>query len=434
MFEHENFHCLRDFYWLCKHIGKDLNMHMDTDEKFYKQIFNYIDSNFSGYRGNFISREDKQMIKTRSNIIMKHSILKIHEEQKAGGTDFMENLTNKKRNIEEILERSITNPDNRFLMLFVKNEFCKNMAKRKIMDIVSKRVWGRQAPSINLQGSYLNFDHQSSTFNKKLLKTLKIYIQFGYTIFMEDLDSIYTILYDLFNQNFVTKNNRKYTKITYEDKEEVFPVHENFRCVIIKSMEEIDESNRIEQRLPSPLLNRMEKHIIEESDFKNEYMINIFMNINQHLENIVEDIQKKIPTISKVKVNLNDLIFCYNGGELVQSLLLELNGNGPLSDNLEVVKQQIIQKIIGFFSFKMLVAYCLYTKEEKKKIAKIKQIFKDTHKYYNLRSFYQDSSKKNDSQLEHLSRIKGIPRARVYKSVVMTSSNYYSTNFSQLKK
>lgn len=82
---------------------------------------------------------------------------------------------------------------------------------------------------------------------------------------MDNLDIIYGVLYDLFNQRFsLGSSEDKYCNITFEDFRETICVHENFNCIILKQEHELHTPEKdLEKVLPSPLMNRMEKHILK---------------------------------------------------------------------------------------------------------------------------------------------------------------------------
>lgn len=263
---------------------------MNNNDDFFRQIYYYIDTNFSGYLGVYEDEEDLneddpnesrnsdlseeaptnfRKKNLRSNEIFKKEMIKRIESNEENETNRDEgiqiDIVEEKRSIEEIIKVSLEKSENRFLLFFLQNEFCKGFIRQKIEEIIVQVV-STDARVIFMKGSQLNFDLESGIYTKKLIKMIKTYIQLGYTILMEDLDPIYTILYDIFNQNFEVRNGKKVCKITYEDKEECFPIHPHFRCILFKSLHELQEEKNIEVRLPSPLLNRLEKHIIEFSD------------------------------------------------------------------------------------------------------------------------------------------------------------------------
>lgn len=106
------------------------------------------------------------------------------------------------------------------------------------------------------------FDKVSDKYAYKYLKEFKHFASEGYTLLLDDLDIIYGALYDLFNQRFSDHEGKKYSSITFEDFKETVAVSEEFNCFILKEESQLQtESINIENKLPSPLMNRFEKHI-----------------------------------------------------------------------------------------------------------------------------------------------------------------------------
>jgi hypothetical protein len=451
IFEHQNFHCLRDFYWLCKHIGSKISNFIDTDEKLYKMIVEYIDIDFSGYIGKMIQEKDddssyqsdsdeedknenaekkEELIKkTRSNEIFKNKLIEKSKKE----NHIIEDYIKKQVKIKDSLEMSILEPNNRFLMLFVQNEFCKGQIQKIIKNILDKGFTKKDQEKykkiIYLRGSKLNFDNNSVIYIRNYLKKIKYYAQLGFTIFMEDLDSIYPILYDLFNQNYLVKEDgKKYGKMTYHDQEEWFKIHKKFRIIIIKYKNEIDVEERIMQRLPSPLLNRMEKHIIEYKDLKDDTWL-----LYTNTENKLKQIAKKFNDKFKVNhIDCNDLIYCYNNGELLQSLILKIKSGYKDDDKLDERIEKLESELIRFYSYKMLVLHCLYQHEDKKFIKQIKKEFRDTHQFRNLKAFIQEPQEKA-KKTEKSTEVSKHNHKMVSKSVVLTLTSYFNIDFSQFK-
>ena len=81
---------------------------------------------------------------------------------------------------------------------------------------------------------------------------------------LKDLEFIYSFLYDLFNQRFnLTNTEFGLCSVTNEEYSDVFKVHREFRCILIKKETDLFvKPEEVEATLPSPLVNRFEKHIL----------------------------------------------------------------------------------------------------------------------------------------------------------------------------
>jgi hypothetical protein len=115
-------------------------------------------------------------------------------------------------------------------------------------------------------GSKLDYDKKSSQYAIEKIKKIKYLASQGYLIVLKDLEYIYGVLYDLFNQRFSenSKNNVGHTCfVTYEDFKDPILIKPEFRIILLKSESDlITDTMNIERKLPSPLVNRFQKHIL----------------------------------------------------------------------------------------------------------------------------------------------------------------------------
>ena len=96
-------------------------------------------------------------------------------------------------------------------------------------------------------------DIQKEEYSTKILSKIKMNMEKDTILILKDLESVYTSLYDLFNQNFVKVKGKKYARIALGSKTNSFSeVNNNFRCIVI-----VDEDKLNEQEIP--FLNRFEK-------------------------------------------------------------------------------------------------------------------------------------------------------------------------------
>ena len=119
-----------------------------------------------------------------------------------------------------------------------------------------------------LTGSNFEFDHLSEKYNTALLKKIKVYAGKGKTLVLRNLDCIYPALYDLFNKRFALyKTSKQLCSVSYEEYRDKILVHADFKVVLVKSEDDLFAPKAdMERLLPSPLINRFEKHIIKQSD------------------------------------------------------------------------------------------------------------------------------------------------------------------------
>ena len=100
------------------------------------------------------------------------------------------------------------------------------------------------------------------------LKNLRYYAANGYTVVLHDLEFIYPVLYGLFNQRFsLNESTVKSCYVTYEDYKDLIKIDRDFKVIVLKNKKALSrEQANIESVLPSPFLNRFEKHIVNLQD------------------------------------------------------------------------------------------------------------------------------------------------------------------------
>lgn len=120
-----------------------------------------------------------------------------------------------------------------------------------------------------LRGSSFKQDRLSEDYNTSYLKQIKYYASNKVILVLKDLDSIYSSLYDLFNKRFSLFDTKVMRcDITFEDYKDFIKIEPQFRVIVIKQISDLFKSKKdMESVLPSPLINRFEKHILTAEDF-----------------------------------------------------------------------------------------------------------------------------------------------------------------------
>ena len=207
---------------------------------------------------------------------MKKFFLKITDNSSFKNQKSLENFS---YNTQESIFTSLGDDSNRYLMLFFDSEITKTTLQY-IFDqfleshhhltpgmeyAMSKLPQGETSfPSKKhyLLGSSLFFDENSKEYSIKILSKIKHFSNEPCLLILDNLDIIYGTLYDLFNQRFTANKENRYCNIVYEDFKESLSIDVNFRCIIFKNETDFDVQDKsIEKKLPSPLMNRFEKHL-----------------------------------------------------------------------------------------------------------------------------------------------------------------------------
>jgi len=129
-------------------------------------------------------------------------------------------------------------------------------------------------------GSTFENDLKKEFYSVKKLNEIQSYLYNDTVLVLQNLESIYPSLYDLFNQNFKKIGDRKYTRIALGYSNNMYqPVNQKLRCIILVDPEEIEKQD-------PPFLNRFEKQI-----FSFEYLLNDSLkNEAQKLYRFLHDI------------------------------------------------------------------------------------------------------------------------------------------------
>lgn len=398
MFDHRNFFCLRDFYYLCKKLGQNFHKFLNySEEEALEVICSCIDSNFSGNMAKITDPKSKKSI--LSNLLFKKNYIKLYQidKSKKKTLDFKKILV-KKPEIFKNIETSLRTKGNRFLMIFTENGLCRDFVKRKLKEILKNNF--KEKEIVHFEGSQFQHDQDSPEYTKLILSKLKSHIQKGDQVIMEKMDNIYSLLYDLFNQHFEIEKDKRMCSIIYEDHVDKFEINEDFRCVLLKSKSEmIQEQNpgqNLEILLPSPLLNRMEKYLIHYEDLYDNARVEVVKKIIIDLKEALTGKAFKIAQDQKMNFEwkLNDLIFCYNNGELVQLITNQVFEEIGSSEDIfykntkERLIKEVQSKILKYFSSSMFMIQSVNLRDNHKKFQEFVKNYEELEKIESISSLY----------------------------------------------
>ena len=182
-----------------------------------------------------------------------------------------------------------------------------------------------------MEGSPFIDDIKDKSGEYKMTKISEIqdYLNKEMVLILSNLDQIYPFLYDIFNRNFIIKDDKKYGRICQGNvSEQTTLIHEKFRIIVM-----IDKNYIYKQE--SPFLNRFEKAIVKFEDLleheKKESSKKIFQNLK------VKDV------IGNLNVNYNVKNFLINYDKSSIDRLYFYFSNQKLK--AEEIKQKIYEKI-----------------------------------------------------------------------------------------
>ena len=111
-------------------------------------------------------------------------------------------------------------------------KFVKNLLKLIYQNIVLKEPESDDVIYF-YEGSPFNDDNDIE-YQTKMINIIQEHASKGNIIVLHNLEQIYPFLYDLFNMNYIKKDNKNYARICYGNyNEQLVLIHENFRCIIM---------------------------------------------------------------------------------------------------------------------------------------------------------------------------------------------------------
>ena len=191
-----------------------------------------------------------------------------------------------------------------------------------------------------LLGSHFDNDLKSEKYTASILQKIQVSMKFGDIIIMNNLESIYPSLYDLFNQSFTEVCGKKYARITIgSSTDALFEVDNNFKCIVLVDNKKLNQQDR-------PFLNRFEKQI-----FSFENLLNENENeITNHIYEILKDATSVDEKLKKnIKIDISQHLVNFNLEEI--RAIVYNNRN----KSYEEIKTEVFKKIVPTFSQDIMV-------------------------------------------------------------------------------
>jgi hypothetical protein len=228
--EFADFYGLRDFYHLIKSVTRNLIQLDVTDRTQQATIVKFaIERNFGGMAGAVASIGE-----IFSQIQHLEEIYPYIPDT----------------NVLNLINQNLEDKSARYLMLI-----CKGDVGTFILD---KFLRISKENRRILIGSSLYEDLNNVEYGFSALSDVILYGEKGISVIFKDMNSIYSSLYDLFNQNFAVSGDRKYCRIAMGAlfNPRCF-IHDDFHAIIVMNAEENIS------KVDAPFLNRFEKQYID---------------------------------------------------------------------------------------------------------------------------------------------------------------------------
>ena len=341
-----DFHGNRDFFYLIKGVARELNEtnEIENGKSVANVIEKYIERNFGGMEIEIDIDEDDD-IKEKNKFLKKIIELKTKkitsvEFSKCIYNTFIENDRNKIYNdyqIEKIenydvikcINDNVKDEYSRYSLLGIKPSVAVliNQYIEKKMSMIKNVFLFEGSPFINDEGTEYQYrvlnDIQEHAKNEN-----------GDILFLQNLNSVYPFLYDLFNMNYIIKDGKTYARICHGNySDQLALINKQFRIVIMVDKKYID-------KMESPFLNRFEKNIINFKELLNTFQKKISNDLLEDECNFKYKFEKQE---KKLNYNIKDLLIgCKE--EDIQGLIYDFSKDDEKTE--EEVKNYVIKKLV----------------------------------------------------------------------------------------
>ena len=286
--ENQYFHGSRDFYSLIKLIINEIiknKKELEVDNKEIKNelinkiCLNSIERNFGGL-------EDSV-----------DEFKRLYLKQKL---DSINNIG--KYDIFKCIKENINDNSSRYLLLIndsslgkeLVNNFLEEASKDKVksdkttneldykednkIEIISNKSIKKVDFKKYYSGSKFNYDKNNVLYINEILNKIKYQMETDNTLILNDLEIIYPILYELFNQSYTYLDGKKFVYLG--ESKSLSLVNDNFKVIVL-----VDKDSLKNQE--PPFLSRFEKHIINFSYLLGEESLLLAKEIYTNLSDIL---------------------------------------------------------------------------------------------------------------------------------------------------
>ena len=319
----ENYHGGRDLYHLVKIFSSEMlknNMPSDPNKAVKKSLLR----NLSGLEME-IEKEKKSSLKY---------VLGRQFENDPGNNHLKSFNSMNFDDIKtmDLVKDNILSKDSRFLLLISEKsmfDFLINIIKQELEKInksSSNSSDNKQINYVNYIGSPFKGDRINVSYQTEMIVNIEKSVADGKVIILSNLDQIYSIFYDLFNQNYIIKNEKKYCRISHgANIQKLAFVNEDTKFIIL-----VDKNDLRKQKLP--FLSRFEKHIITFDALLNEE--------NKKTSQKINDLLKKLVSVKDINYNLDNILV--NTNEDIINGYVYLYKDKENNSYQDIIKEKII--------------------------------------------------------------------------------------------
>lgn len=225
-----------------KSFGKSFDSETIADNYRGREIYKRIDKHFSGI---YYQRDTEK-------VFSNDSFKRLYRRRDRDLED--PSSARFKYSPLEHIEEAMSKDHSRFLMLFIDSEITRFLLMERLPHyerlVQQASDSGNRRALVVLEGSRLEHDKENQKYYLKVLSQLKRHISDGDFVVFSELDNIYGILYDLFNQrSSMEDSSTSFCQVNYGDMKDRVNVHSKFGCILLKSEADFHDEVGIERRL-----------------------------------------------------------------------------------------------------------------------------------------------------------------------------------------
>ena len=360
----EDFHGNRDFYQLVKNCAQNMVIKYNNNEDITGHLIRFelksIERNFAGIQFDDNLKKITSVQKVKKLLNRQIPIIEMKDEYDIIGC----------------VKDNINDLNSRYLLIESKSSISTYLLSSLLSELNKEYIF--------YIGSMFKKDLKNEEYILKVLNKIQIYMENGIILIMENLDSVYPAMYDLFNQNFTVVSNKKYARLAIGSTTNTYSlVNPNFRCIINVNVNEMEMQE-------APFLNRFEKQIISFNNLLNKELIDESNKIIQ----ILKDMAKKKPMHKGLNYSLEKLLINCDDEE-IKANVYDASKKG-------IKKENILEHILSKISLTLPQDIFLYLKfngfsqKYRKEYNRIKEFY-EKGEHINLSRFIQ--SMKNDKNI-----------------------------------
>jgi len=406
----KDFHGNRDFYNLIKGIAIELGRKGDINntEKL-PIIIKYIERNFGGIEYEIDIDFNSSLDDIRENMNILKTIVDDYENEdkniiKMSSVFLFKELYNLEfkndpNSTLKINEKEIKNYDLNNCI----NENIKDIYGRYLLLQVSSSLTTLIYQNIKLQNPLEDIqlydgspfvDDNNKEYRFKKINKIQDDARLNRIIVLENLNQIHPFLFDLYNRNYIIKDEKKFIRICLEnDNEQLTLVNDRFRIIIL-----VDK--RYVNQCELAFLNRLEKMILSFDKLLDNSLKPIAKSLIDELKfkNIIRKHRKMNYSLGDLLINcknedIEGLIYYFSKESKKKKNENEIDSEDDKEENIDekLLKEKVIDKLYKILPQDII---CVLPKKNR-----IKEKYNLSKKIFNFNDYIKEEYRQKDEKL-----------------------------------